>query len=201
MNTINKSLIALLLTTAAFPVLAQQGTSAERLAQVADHGHHTMPFNLEKTQHVFSKTAHGGIQQVLVKDASDQEQVRLICQHLSDISEGFKRGDFSKQRYIHGNDMPGLEELAAANGGVRFDYRPLPNGAEIEFSAEQASLVDAIHRYFNAQLSDHGHHAMDGQSPRCKLKQHSHDGHHHGKHHRCQHQQQGTADVGEGDDE
>lgn len=193
MNTINKVLITLLLTTAAIPALAQSAASAERLEQVAGRGHHVMPFNLEKTQHVFSKTEHGGIQQVLAKDASDQQQIRLICQHLSDISERFKRGDFSKQRHIHGDDMPGLAELAAANGAVHYDYREVPAGAEIEFSAEDSSLVDAIHRYFNAQLSDHGHHAVDGgQSPHCKRKHHRHGGHQ-----RCRHHQEGVPVVDE----
>jgi hypothetical protein len=185
MNNLQKTIFAALLMTAASTTLAQSPASSERLDQVAEHGRHVMPFNLEKTQHVFKKTEHGGIQQVVVKDASDQEQIRLINQHLSDISERFKQGDFSKQRRIHGDDMPGLAELAAANGAVHFDYRPLPNGAEIEFSAEDSSLVDAIHRFFNAQLRDHARHAIDGNSPHCDRMHHKKQHH---KHHHCKHQ-------------
>lgn len=141
-----------------------------------------MPFHLEKTLHVFSKTEHGGVQQVIAKDPADSEQIGLIRRHLSDISERFRQGDFSRQRRIHGDDMPGLADLAADYRRLRFDYRELQNGAEIEFSAEDPALVDAIHRYFNAQLSDHARHAAGGGAMKCEHKRHGHHRKH--KHHR-----------------
>lgn len=151
-----------------------QPASSERLDAVAERGRHVMPFNLEKTLHVFDKTAHGGIQQVIAKDAGDAEQIALIRRHLLAISQGFQNGDFSRQRRIHGNDMPGVAELAAGYAKVRFAYRELPNGAEIEYSAEESSLVDAIHRYFNAQLNDHARHAVDGKPEQCRHNMHRH---------------------------
>ena len=47
----------------------------QRQADVARRGEQVMPFNLAATTHVFSKTDQGGVQQVVVKDASDAEQV------------------------------------------------------------------------------------------------------------------------------
>lgn len=170
MNLIHKITLTVFLTSAAMTAQAQSSASPARLDDVAERGRHVMPFDLEKTQHVFDKTEHGGIQQVIAKDAGDSAQINLIRQHLADISQRFKQGDFSKQRRIHGDDMPGLAELAGADGAVGFDYRELPNGAEIEYSAEDASLVDAIHRFFNAQLSDHARHAVDGQPMKCEHK-------------------------------
>jgi hypothetical protein len=76
-----------------------------------------------------------------------------------------------------------LAELAGANGAVRFAYRDLPNGAEIEYSAEDPALVDAIHRFFNAQLSDHARHAIGGQSMKCEYNDHMHK--HHQQHKRA----------------
>lgn len=184
MNFIQQTALALLITASATTAYAQTPASPKRLDEVAERGSHVMPFHLDKTQHVFNKTEHGGIQQVVAKDAGDSEQIGLIRRHLADISERFKQGDFSKQRQIHGDDMPGLAELAASHGAVRFDYRELPNGAEIEYSAEEPALVDAIHRYFNAQLSDHARHAV-GSHHRCEHKpqcpRHKH-GHHHDMH-------------------
>lgn len=182
MNCMHKTGLALLIATSVSIVYAQSPASPARLDEVAERGSHVMPFHLEKTQHVFNKTEHGGIQQVIAKDAGDSEQIALIRQHLADISERFKQGDFSKQRRIHGDDMPGLAELSSQYRSVRFDYRELPNGAEIEYSAEQPALVDAIHRYFNAQLSDHARHAVAGQAQRCDhepLGQHKMHKHHH----------------------
>lgn len=171
MKKINFILGMLLVATSA---QAQPPTSSERLDTVAERGRHVMPFNLEKTLHVFDKTAHGGIQQVIANNVGDAEQIALIRRHLLKISQGFQRGDFSPQRRIHGDDMPGLAELATGYAKVRFDYRELPNGAEIEYSAEDSSLVDAIHRYFNAQLSDHARHAVGGKPEQCLHKMHRH---------------------------
>lgn len=179
MNIFNKSVLAVLVAaTVSTAVYAQTPAAPARLDEVAERGRHVMPFNLEKTQHIFNKTVHGGVQQVIAKQATDSEQIGLIQQHLSDISERFKQGDFSRQKSIHGDNMPGLQELSANYRSVRFDYRPLPNGAEIEYAAEDTALVDAIHRFFNAQLSDHARHASAGQPMKCE-----HDAHHgHGQH-------------------
>jgi len=149
---------------------AEYSASPERLHEVAERGVHVMPFDLEKTLHVFKKAPDGGVQQVVAKDAADAEQITLIRQHLAAICEGFKQGDFSRQRRIHGDDMPGIAELAAAYPQVSFKFRDLPNGAEIVYSADDAGLVDAIHRYFDAQLTDHGRHAIGKQAAQREHK-------------------------------
>ena len=56
----------------------------------------------------------------------------------------------------HGDDMPGLRELRAGAGAIRITYAELPGGAEIRFSTAQPKLVTAVHRWFGAQLSEHG---------------------------------------------
>ena len=183
MNFLKKSVLAVMVAvTVSTAVNAQTPANPARLDEVAERGSHVMPFNLDKTQHIFNKTEHGGVQQVIAKQAADSEQIGLIRQHLLDISERFKQGDFSRQKSIHGDSMPGLLELSANYRSIRFDYRPLPNGAEIEYSAEDTGLVDAIHRFFNAQLSDHARHASDGQPMKCEHQTH-HQHSQHKKHH------------------
>jgi hypothetical protein len=49
-----------------------------------------------------------------------------------------------------------VKELAASAGRIRIDYQPLPNGAQIVFSTDELRLITALHRWFGAQLSDHG---------------------------------------------
>ena len=147
----------------AFPSNAVEQASAERLDTIAQRGAQVMPFNLEQTLHIFSKTAKGGIQQVIVKDATDTDQVRLIREHLSQISSEFNNLDFSDPEKIHGKAMPGLAELREAKiGQIKVKYTELPNGAQIEYSTELPNLIDAIHRWFDAQLSDHARHAIAG---------------------------------------
>jgi hypothetical protein len=170
MNRMHKTTLALLIGASISVAQAQMPASEQRLNDVAERGRHVMPFHLEKTRHVFNKTEHGGLQQVIAKNADDSEQIGLIRQHLADISERFKHGDFSKQRRIHGDDMPGLLDLIGNYPHISFNYRELPNGAEIAYVAEDSMLIDAIHRYFNAQLSDHARHG--------KHRTHKHLHHH-----------------------
>lgn len=134
--------------------------STERLDEVAKRGVHVMPFDLEKTLHIFNKTDNGGIQQVVAKETVDSGQITLIRQHLADIAARFAKGDFSGPKRIHGDDMPGVKELALGAGRVHFTYQNLPNGGQIEYVTDAPDLVTAIHRYFDAQLSDHARHVM-----------------------------------------
>jgi hypothetical protein len=60
-------------------------TDAQRHAEVAQRGPDVMPFNLSATQHVFTKSAQGGVQRVAARSASDTEQIRLVRGHLRDI--------------------------------------------------------------------------------------------------------------------
>ena len=39
-------------------------------------------------------------------------------------------------------------------------YAALPNGAQISYETTDLRLIDALHRWFAAQLADHGHDAM-----------------------------------------
>ena len=124
-----------------------------------------MPFDLKQTQHIFNKTETGGVQQVIVREAGNSKQIELIRQHLTKISGEFSRGDFSDPEKIHGKDMPGLAALRAAKPGqLHVQYKELPNGAEITYSAEDKALIDAIHQWFDAQLADHGPDAMPGMN-------------------------------------
>ncbi|MEP7189364.1 MAG: hypothetical protein ABI901_09265, partial [Roseiflexaceae bacterium] len=61
---------------------------------------------------------------------------------------------------IHGTGMAGLTELAAGAERITFSYAALPNGAQISYATTDPRLIDALHRWFAAQLADHGHDAM-----------------------------------------
>jgi len=144
-------------------VQAVENASEDRLEKVAKRGAHVMPFSLEQTTHIFSKTEKGGLQQVIVKDSSNAEQIKLIREHLSKISQEFIQGDFSDPAKIHGEDMPGLAELRTATPGqIKIVYKELPNGAEIDYSTDDTKLIEAIHKWFDAQLSDHSRHTVPG---------------------------------------
>mgnify|MGYP001565077557 FL=1 len=150
---------------ATLPVYAVEKADEKRLDEIAERGSHVMPFDLEKTTHIFTKTESGGVQQVIVKTKSDTEQINLIRAHLSEISNEFKYSNFSNPEKIHGEGMPGLIELKAAKSGqIRIEYKELPDGAEITYSTEIEELKHAIHQWFDAQLRDHARHAIPEHS-------------------------------------
>jgi hypothetical protein len=144
---------------------AHMRTMAEtqRQAEVSELGQDVMPFSLNGTTHIFTKNAQGGIQRVVVKNSSDTAQVTLIRQHLQEIREQFLKGDFSGPSHIHGQDMPGLAQLRDAKAGqIAIAYRGIQGGAQLSYQTSDAALVAALHKWFDAQLSDHGKDAVEG---------------------------------------
>jgi hypothetical protein len=117
--------------------------------------HSVMPFEMAKTIHVFKMTDTGGVQRVVLKD-SNTDQVVLIQEHLRHEAARFQRGDYSDPAKLHGVAMPGLNELQLGAQRVKVSYSDLPNGAEITFKTTDLKLLTAIHRWFGAQLSEHG---------------------------------------------
>ena len=158
-----KSLLQLALLALFSSQLVANAADAQRQAEVAKRGADVMPFSLKATTHVFTKTVQGGAQRVVAKSPADATQVRLVREHLHDIQTQFLKGDFSGPSHIHGNEMPGLADLQAAKPGqVAIDYKDVDGGAELSYRTADAKLVAALHRWFDAQLSDHGADAMAG---------------------------------------
>lgn len=136
---------------AAFAIPAQ--TTQQHIHRMS---HHVMPFDMSKTVHVFRMTDAGGIQQVLVRNAADADQIVLIRRHLKHEAENFRRGDYADPAHLHGAAMPGLKDLQANAKHIHVSYRELPLGAQIKFETKSRHLLTAIHRWFGAQLSEHG---------------------------------------------
>lgn len=133
----------------------------QRQADVRARGPDVMSFSLDATQHVFEKTATGGTQRVVARDGH-AEQVSQIREHLQGIARAFTARDFSGPTHIHGADMPGLADLKAAPAdALTVTYRDVEDGAELTYRANTDALRDAVHRWFDAQLADHGHDATD----------------------------------------
>ena len=165
-----QQLIILVTLLAISPCYAVEKASEKRIDEVAQRGVHVMPFDLELTTHVFSKVAKGGVQTVIVKNLKDTTQIRLIREHLIKISREFQQADYSGPTQIHGENMPGLDVLRNAKPDqISILYKDLPNGAEITYSTDIPMLITAIHQWFDAQLSDHGRHAVSGHSNHHKM--------------------------------
>lgn len=141
---------------AVFMLVAQLAIAQTPQEHVHHMSHEVMPFDISKTIHVFKMTESGGVQRVVVKDARDADQVALIQQHLREEATRFSQGNFDDPAKLHGASMPGLKELRQGSRSVRVTYSALPDGASITFDTKDVHLLTAIHRWFGAQLSEHG---------------------------------------------
>ncbi len=134
---------------------------ADRQAEVAERGADVMPFDLDATTHRFDPTATGLVQTVVADDPADTTQVELIRGHLAEEADRFRRGDFGDPAAIHGHDMPGLAELEAGADAVTVAIDDLDDGARLTYTTDDPTLVDALHRWGEAQTMDHGTHAAE----------------------------------------
>ena len=133
-----------------------------RQEAVAERGRTVMPFDLEETTHYFTPTETGGIQDVVADQPDDAQQISLIRTHLQQEAKAFGQGDFGDPAQIHGDGMPGLTELGDGYKRIDVRYQQRPDGATLTYTTEDSALVDALHDWFEAQLSDHGEHAESG---------------------------------------
>jgi hypothetical protein len=133
--------------------------SSSRQAEVAERGASVMPFDLDRTTHQFTKTDTGGVQTVVADNPQDTAQITLIRQHLTAEVDRFRKGDFTDPARIHGNQMPGLEALRTHGGRITIDYENTPEGARVTYTTTDPALRNALHHWFDAQVSDHGSHA------------------------------------------
>ena len=133
------------------------GAPTARQQEVAHKGAMVMPFNVHNSTHVFQKNTYGGIQQVLAKDPNDKDLVAAIRMHLETEAERFGKGDYSDPMQIHGMSMPGVQYLSKVKPGqIAITYREVTGGAAVDYVGRDAATIDAIHKWFDAQLSDHG---------------------------------------------
>lgn len=134
----------------------QQMTHQE---DVAERSATVMPFDLERSTHIFEKLSDGGLQQV-VSDDGDPEQIDLIQTHLREESTRFQQGDFHDPAMIHGEDMAGLQALSTGAEKLTIEYTELDEGGQIYYTTDDPELVTALHAWFDQQVADHGSHAM-----------------------------------------
>ncbi|MDV7213345.1 hypothetical protein [Azotobacter beijerinckii] len=145
----------------AVPALAGDASAPQtRQEHIHHQGHRVMPFVLGRTLHVFRMTETGGSMRVVLRDVGAKDQLPLIQRHLLHMTARFSSGDFSVPASLHGEQMPGLKELETGASRMKVVYAPLPNGGEIRFETGDLAMVTAIHRWFGAQLSEHGADAL-----------------------------------------
>ena len=152
-----KYLASLARLTAIFALIASAAVFAETRQEHVHHmAHGVMPFDISQTVHIFKMTESGGVQKVIAKDPAATDQIALIQRHLQHEAENFQQGNYSDPAKLHGADMAGLKDLQTGASRIKVSYAALPDGAEITFATTDLHLLTALHRWFGAQLHEHG---------------------------------------------
>jgi hypothetical protein len=139
---------------AAYPATTTWAQTAQEHVHAGSHS--VMPFELSKALHIFKMTEQGGVQSVVARAPVSTEQLTLVRAHLRHEAAEFQKGNYSDPATLHGANMPGLNKLREGASRIRVSYADLPNGAAITFETTDLHLLTAIHRWFGAQLSEHG---------------------------------------------
>jgi hypothetical protein len=137
-------------------ICGSPASAGDRQEHVHQMAHSVMPFDISKTVHIFKMTEFGGVQRVIAKDPGETGQTALIQQHLQHEAKRFQQGNYSDPEKLHGAEMSGLKELEAGASRIKVSYTKIPSGGEIRFETIDLHMLTAIHRWFGAQLSEHG---------------------------------------------
>lgn len=103
--------------------------------------------------------------QTIVVRNGEPKQIALVRSHLKKEAGEFARGDFADPAKIHGMSMPGLAQLRSGASKIVVTYASAKNGASIYYKTSDPAMIVAIHRWFAAQVKDHGAHAMMVHEP------------------------------------
>ena len=148
-------LIGLLFFTKAS--MGVENPEAKQKEEVKEITQKVVPYDKDQTLETFTKTVHGGVQHVVAKSPGNKKQIQLIQDYLSRMANDFRKKDFSIPERIHGANMPGLAQLKKAEiDDVLYEYKSLPDGAQIHYTTEWPLDVQAIHEFFDAQMKSHG---------------------------------------------
>jgi len=156
------ALLACLMALSFATAQAQEPDTGKPAANNTD-AHKLLPYAVDRALEGFTRTANGGIMQIVAKSADDAQQIKAMQQYLRHTAEEYGKGNFSSTERFHGTDMPGLARMKAAKtGAIKYQYKALNNGGQIVFSTGDPQLLNALHVWIDAQIKDHGSAGLSG---------------------------------------
>jgi hypothetical protein len=124
---------------------AVQARGADRRAMGVDQ--YTSP-------HRFDALPDGG--RIELQRASDDSAgVAQIRRHMREIASAFTAGDFRTPAFVHAQQVPGTDVMAAKKGAITYEARDLPLGAEVRITTRDPEALRAVHAFIAFQRGDH----------------------------------------------
>jgi uncharacterized protein (DUF2267 family) len=141
-------------------------------------GAQAMGFDQERTVHHFLLYEDGGAIDVAVKEVSDHDNLHAVREHLQQIAELFKAGDFGKPAQTHAQQVPGTADMARLKDRITYQFEETPLGGRVRIVTRDATALAAVHAFLHFQIEDHQTkdsgvvrqpsapgHAMNGMGP------------------------------------
>jgi hypothetical protein len=110
--------------------------------------------------HLFDALPDGGRIEFLY-DRDDPEAIATIREHLQEIQAAFSAGDFSTPAFVHAQEVPGADVMAARADHIEYAYSELPRGGELRLTTDDPETLDAIRAFMAFQRDDHQAGGMD----------------------------------------
>ena len=104
--------------------------------------------------HTFEPRPDGG-RITLRRDVEDSAGVEAIRMHLRSIAEAFAAGDFTTPAFVHAENVPGTDVMAARRAAISYRAGPIDRGAELLLITSDSAALDAIHRFLAYQRREH----------------------------------------------
>ena len=144
------------------PQLYSQASSGARPPVAKDTGYAAMQRRGEKAMgvdqytstHKFDALENGGRIELL-RDTDDSAGVSQIRQHIREIAQAFKNGDFTTPAMVHMQTVPGTVVMRAKRGVITYEPHDLPRGAELVIRTADPDAVRAIHEFMAFQRGEH----------------------------------------------
>ncbi|HEY5619883.1 MAG TPA: hypothetical protein VIK60_18220 [Vicinamibacterales bacterium] len=143
------------------PAGAQQPQQGQRHDADAHHrdmltrGAQAMGFDQERTVHHFLLYEDGGAIEVAVKEANDHANLHAIRQHLPEIAQLFKAGDFGKPALTHAQQVAGTVEMKRLSARITYQYEETPTGGRVRIVTRDREALVAVHAFLRFQIEDH----------------------------------------------
>jgi hypothetical protein len=110
--------------------------------------------------HVFDALPDGGRIEFRHQD-DDTAGVAQIRRHLQEIQVSFAEGDFSTPAFVHDQEVPGTDVMAARREHIEYHYQDLPRGGELRLTTSDPEALAAIREFMAFQRDDHRAEGMD----------------------------------------
>ena len=123
-------------------------------AAMQERGRKAMGVDQNTSTHRFDALEHGGRIE-LQRDVDDPAGVTQIREHLQTIAAAFKSGDFSAPAFVHMQQVPGADVMAARRNVITYTFSELPRGGELRITTRDPAALEAIHAFLSFQRSDH----------------------------------------------